>query len=104
MIRIDLAGVIAANPSVKKLAFVVTIHDAENRKQNFGQVENAFIRVVDEATGGEIVRYDLTEDYSIETALIFGEIYHKSGEWRFSAVGQGFSGGLQAALSKYGLS
>jgi tellurium resistance protein TerD len=103
VIEIDLPAVVATNPSVNKFAFVVTIHEADARNQNFGQVENAFIRIVNRDTGAEIVRYDLTEDYSVETALIFGELYVKDGEWRFGAVGQGFSGGLEAALKKYGL-
>lgn len=92
-----------AQPDIGKIAMVVTIHDAENKGQNFGQIENAFIRVVNEETGQEIVRFDLTEDYSIETAMIFGEIYKREGEWRFSAVGQGFAGGLAAACKRYGI-
>ncbi|MGK7945368.1 MAG: TerD family protein [Microcystaceae cyanobacterium] len=86
---------------VQKLAFVATIHQAEERKQNFGQVTNAFIRLVDVKTKEEVLRYDLTEDYSIETALIIAEIYKKQGEWRMNAVGAGYQGGLQAILNRY---
>ncbi|MGK7931787.1 MAG: TerD family protein [Microcystaceae cyanobacterium] len=86
---------------VEKLAFVVTIHQAEERKQNFGQVINAFIRLVDVKTKEEILRYDLTEDYSIETALIIAELYLQKGEWRMNAVGSGYQGGLQAILNRY---
>lgn len=88
---------------IQKLAFTVTIHDAEARKQNFGQVSNAFIRLVNADTDTEIVRYDLTEDASVETAMIFGEIYRHNGEWRFSAVGQGYAGGLGAMCQQYGV-
>ncbi|MGB5594173.1 MAG: TerD family protein, partial [Crocosphaera sp.] len=86
---------------VKKLVFVVTIHEADKRGQNFGQIENAFVRLVDVQTKEEVLRYDLTEEYSIETALIIAEIYHKDGEWRMSAVGSGYQGGLQAILNRY---
>jgi len=88
---------------VDKIAIAVTIHEAEARNQNFGMVANAFVRVVDDRTGDEIVRYDLTEDFSIETALIFGEIYRKDGEWRFNAVGQGYAGGLAPLASNFGI-
>lgn len=90
-------------PHIAKLAFVVTIHEAERRGQNFGQVENAFIRIVDHETKQELVRYDLTEDYSMETAMVFGELYFKDEEWRFAAVGSGFEGGLLAACRTYGV-
>jgi len=90
-------------PEVKKIAFTVTIHDAEARSQNFGQVTNAFIRLVNAETNEEVVRYDLTEDSSIETALIFGEIYRHNDEWRFSAVGQGYAGGLAPLCRQYGV-
>ena len=103
VVKISLAEVTEKDASIQKLAFVVTIHDAVQRNQNFGQVENAFIRIVDESNNSEIVRYDLTEDYSVETAIIFGEMYRKDGSWRFSAVGAGFEGGLQSAATKYGL-
>ena len=89
--------------SIQKIAFSVTIHDAENRKQNFGMVSNAFIRVVNQDGGKEIARFDLTEDMSTETAMIFGEIYRHSGEWKFKAVGQGFKGGLGPLAKNYGV-
>lgn len=89
---------------VQKVAFTVTIHDAENRRQNFGQVSNAFIRIVNEDTNEEIVRYDLGEDFSIETALVVGEIYRHNNDWKFNAIGSGFQGGLAALISDFGLS
>ena len=88
---------------VQKIAITVTIHEAEARKQNFGQVKNAFVRCVKQKTGGEIARYDLAEDASIETAMIFGEVYRHNGEWKFRAVGQGYSGGLRALALNYGV-
>jgi tellurium resistance protein TerD len=88
---------------IERVAVAVTIHDAETRKQNFGQVSNAFIRVVNKDTGVEIARYDLTEDASIETAMIFGEIYRNNGEWKFKAVGQGYSGGLAPLARNFGI-
>ena len=89
--------------NISKIAFTVTIYDADNRRQNFGQVSNSFIRVVDQATGEEIVRYDLGEDFSIETAIVVGELYRHNGEWKFCAVGSGFTGGLASLCSNYGL-
>ena len=88
---------------VEKISFTVTINDAEQRRQNFGMIQNAFIRVVNSANNEEICRYDLTEDFSIETALIFGELYRHSGEWKFRAVGQGFQGGLLALCNNFGV-
>jgi tellurium resistance protein TerD len=88
---------------VERIAFTVTIHEAEARKQNFGQVSNAFIRVVNKDSGAEIARYDLTEDASIETAMIFGEVYRSNGEWKFKAVGQGYAGGLAPLARNYGI-
>jgi len=88
---------------VTKIAFTVTIHDAETRNQNFGQVANAFIRIVNEESGTEIVRYDLAEDYSTETAMVFGELYRHNGEWKFRAVGQGYAGGLKAMCDQFGI-
>ena len=79
----------------------VTIHEAGKRGQNFGQVQNAFVRIVNAQTNQEVVRYDLVEDYSVETALIMAEIYRKDGEWRLNAVGSGYQGGLQALLDRY---
>ena len=88
---------------IDRVAFVVTIYEAEERRQNFGQVDNAYIRIVNNDSGEEICRFDLTEDYSIETALVVGEIYKHNGDWKFSAVGSGFQGGLAALVRKYGL-
>tara|TARA_B100000768_G_C11276121_1_gene376053 strand:+ start:1928 stop:2506 length:579 start_codon:yes stop_codon:yes gene_type:complete len=89
--------------TVHKIAISVTIHDAENRGQNFGQVSNAFVRVVDEANGQEVIRYDLSEDYSIETAMNFSEIYRHNNEWKFKAIGQGFAGGLKPMSQEFGV-
>ncbi|MBR0257257.1 MAG: TerD family protein [Synergistaceae bacterium] len=99
-IRIDLAKIPG---NVDKIAFTVTIHDAEQRKQNFGQVSNAFIHIYDEASGQELIRYDLGEDFSIETAVVVGELYRHGGEWKFNAVGSGFKGGLEALCRNYGV-
>ena len=88
---------------VAKIAITVTIYDAEKRKQNFGQVQNAFVRLVDVQSKKEVLRYDLQEDYSIETALIMAELYRKDGDWRVNAVGSGFQGGLQALLNCYSI-
>lgn len=96
---------------VEKIAITVTIHDAAVRNQNFGQVGGAFIRIVDADTSNpdataddSIVRYDLQEDYSTETAMVFGELYRHNGDWKFRAVGQGYAGGLGAMAAQYGLS
>jgi tellurium resistance protein TerD len=86
-----------------RLAVTVTIHEAEGRRQNFGQVSGAFIRVVNMDNDIELVRFDLTEDYGPETAMIFGEIYRYQEEWKFKAIGQGYSGGLKAMCSRYGV-
>lgn len=88
---------------IEKISFTVTIHDAEARGQNFGMVSNAFIRVVDEATNNELIRYDLGEDFSIETAVVVGELYRHNGEWKFSAVGSGYQDGLASLCSDFGL-
>ncbi|MDD5268429.1 MAG: TerD family protein [Methylococcales bacterium] len=88
---------------VQRVVFCVTIHDADVRKQNFGQVSHAFVRVVNKDSNTEVARYDLSEDASIETAMIFGEIYRHSGEWKFKAVGQGYAGGLAALAKQYGI-
>lgn len=90
-------------PQIKSLFITVTIHDAEARKQNFGQVSNAFIRLVNHQTGQEVVRFDLSEDYSTETAMVFGEIYRYQGEWKFRAIGQGYAGGLYSLCQQYGV-
>ena len=87
----------------RKIAVTVTIYDASARGQNFGQVQNAFVRLVDKQTGSELLRFDLGEDYSTETAIVFAEIYRHNGEWKFSAVGSGFNGGLEALCRQYGL-
>ena len=99
-LKVNLTKVSA---DITKIAFTVTIHDAEARRQNFGQVANAFIRVVNDQTGTEIVRYDLAEDYSTETAMVFGELYRHNDEWKFRAVGQGYAGGLKAMCDQYGI-
>lgn len=85
----------------EKITFVVTIHDAEARRQNFGQVRNAFVRIYDPSTNEEIIKYDLGEDFSIETAIEFGELYTRDGSWKFKAIGTGFAGGLQKFVDKY---
>ncbi|WP_163408570.1 TerD family protein [Flavobacterium ajazii] len=97
-IKIDLAKI---NGAVKEICVVVTIHDAESRRQNFGQVRNSFIRIVDDSNNTEMVKYELEEDFSIETAVEFGRIYNKDGQWKFEAVGVGMKGGLEDYLNKY---
>lgn len=92
------------NALVKKLVFAVTIHDADARKQNFGQVSNAYIRVINKADGKELARYDLSEDASTETAMIFGELYRSGEEFKFKAIGQGFAGGLKPLAETHGVS
>lgn len=99
-IQIDLSKI---PDNIEKIAFTVTIYDAENRRQNFGQVSNSFIRIVNEATGQELIRYDLGEDFSIETAVVVGELYKHNGEWKFNAIGSGFQGGLAALCGHYGI-
>lgn len=101
VVEITLSGVPVA---IQRVVIAVTIHDAEVRKQNFGQVSNAFVRVVNAGNDSEIARYDLSEDASIETAMIFGELYRHNGDWKFKAVGQGFSGGLGPLASSFGVS
>lgn len=88
---------------ITNIAFSVTIHEAETRHQNFGQISSAFIRMVDESTGTELARYDLGEDFSIETAVIFGELYKNNNEWKFNAIGSGYQGGLAAICVQYGI-
>ena len=99
-IKVDLSKVPA---DIDRIAFTVTIHEAEARKQNFGQVRNAFIRIVNQDTNSEVARYDLAEDASTETAMIFAELYRNGAEWKFRAVGQGFAGGLKPLAESYGL-
>lgn len=88
---------------IERVVFTVSIYDADKRAQNFGQVRNAFIRLVNDSTGTEIVRYDLTEDYYSETALIFAEVYRNGGEWKFRAVGQGYRDGLGGIAREFGV-
>ena len=99
-IRVDLGKVPA---DIERIAFTVTIYDAEGRRQNFGQVSNAFIRIADETSGTELVRFDLGEDFSIETAVVVGELYKHGGEWKFNAIGSGYQGGLAALCAAYGI-
>ena len=89
------------DPRISEILFTVTIHDAENRRQNFGQVRNSFIRIYNTDTNEEIARYDLEEDFSVETAVEFGRLYRKNGEWKFQAVGNGYKGGLDYFVNKY---
>ena len=99
-IKIDLSKVPA---EITKIAFTVTIYEADARRQNFGQVSNAFVRIFDENTGEELLRYDLGEDFSIETAVVFGELYKNGDEWKFNAIGSGYQGGLAALCNMYGI-
>lgn len=99
-IMVDLTKVPTA---VEKLAFTVTIYDADTRNQNFGMVSNAYIRIVNRKTGHEIARFDLSEDASTNTAIIFGEVYRSNNEWKFRAVGQGFDGGLGPLAKNFGV-
>ncbi|MBI6577938.1 MULTISPECIES: TerD family protein [Pseudomonas syringae group] len=100
VVKVDLSRVPA---DVDKIVFVVTIHEADARKQNFGQVGGSFIRVVNEKSSAEVVRYDLAEDASTETAMVFAELYRNAGEWKFRAIGQGYAGGLKAVANSYGM-
>lgn len=100
-VKVELSKIPA---DLDKVVFAVTIHEADIRKQNFGQVNHAYIRVVNEDGGQEIARYDLSEDASIETAMIFGEIYRVGADWKFKAVGQGFAGGLGSLAASFGVS
>lgn len=100
-VNVDLATVPGA---VDKIVFPVSIYDAESRSQSFGQVRNAFIRIVNQAGGAELARYDLSEDASTETAMVFGELYRSSGEWKFRAVGQGYASGLKGIAQDFGVS
>ncbi|WP_432544365.1 TerD family protein [Kineococcus sp. SYSU DK002] len=100
VIEVDLGSVPA---DVQKIVFAVSIHDAEARRQSFGQVVNAFIRMVNRVDGSEVVRYDLSEDASTETAMVFGEVYRHGGEWKFRAVGQGYASGLRGIAQDFGV-
>ena len=99
-ITVDLSLVPA---NVDRIAFTVTIYDAESRRQNFGQVSNAYIHIQDMTSGTDLIRYDLGEDFSIETAIVVGELYRHNGEWKFNAIGSGFQGGLAALCGHYGI-
>ncbi len=99
-IQIDLSKIPA---NIQRIVFAVTIYDAEGRRQNFGQVSNAFVRIVDENKQEELLRYDLGEDFSIETAAVFGELYRYNDEWKFNAIGSGYQGGLAALCANYGI-
>jgi stress protein len=99
-IRIELSKVPA---NISRIAFTVTIYDADSRHQNFGQVSNAYVRIMDESTGAELLRYDLGEDFSIETAAVFGELYKNGAEWKFNAIGSGYQGGLAALCNNFGV-
>ncbi|MBQ5565485.1 MAG: TerD family protein, partial [Clostridia bacterium] len=99
-IVVDLSKIPA---HIERIAFTVTIYDADVRHQNFGQVSNAYIRIVDMKTGAEIIHYDLGEDFSIETAIVVGELYKRNGDWKFNAIGSGFQGGLAALCGHYGI-
>ena len=99
-VKVDVTQVPA---DVQKVAFAVTIHEADTRKQNFGMVTNAYIRIVNDADGKELTRFDLGEDFSTETAVVFGELYRNGAEWKFKAVGQGFAGGLGPLARNYGV-
>ena len=99
-IEVNLAAV---PPDITNIAFPVSIHDADVRGQTFGQVSNAYIRVVDAITGSELARYDLSEDASTETAMVFGELYRRGSEWKFRAIGQGYASGLAGIARDYGV-
>ncbi|WP_067697857.1 TerD family protein [Nocardia jejuensis] len=100
VINVDLA---ATPPTITNVFFPVSIHDADNRQQSFGQVRNAYIRVVDASNGSELARFDLTEDASTETAMVFGELYRHGNEWKFRAIGQGYASGLGGIARDYGV-
>ncbi len=100
-INVDLSLVSAGS---QKIAFTITINDAQERNQNFGQVSNAYVRVLNEATGEELIRYDLGEDFSVETAIVVGEFYRNNNEWKFNANGSGYQNGLAGLCKDFGLS
>ncbi len=100
-INVDLSAVPA---EISKISFAITIHEAEERRQNFGQVANSFVRIVNAATNEELIRYDLGEDFSIETAVVVGELYRNGAEWKFNAIGSGYQGGLTSLIRDFGLS
>ncbi|WP_432506858.1 TerD family protein [Kineococcus arenarius] len=96
-------NLLSVPPQCQRIVFAVSIHDAEARRQSFGQVHGAFIRLVDRATGEEVVRFDLSEDASTETAMVFGEVYRREAEWKFRAVGQGYANGLRGIAQDFGV-
>ncbi len=100
VINVDLNAVPA---DIERISFTVTIDQAEERRQNFGMVENSYIRVLDAATGTELIKYDLGEDFSVETAVVVADLYRHNGEWKFNAIGSGFSGGLNALCANFGV-
>lgn len=99
-LRVELAAIPA---EIDKVSFCITIHEAVERNQNFGQVSNAFVRIVNEETNEELIRYDLGEDFSVETAIVVGELYRNGAEWKFSAVGSGYQNGLAGLVKDFGL-
>ncbi|HBV86394.1 TerD family protein [Desulfosporosinus sp.] len=99
-IKVDLAKVAG---DVSKVTFTITIHEAQERNQNFGQVSNAYVRVLNEASGEELIRYDLGEDFSVETAIVVGELYRHNTEWKFNAIGSGYQNGLAGLCKDFGL-
>lgn len=99
-VKVDLANVPA---NIQRITFTITIHDGEARNQNFGQVSNSYVRIMSEDSGEELIRYDLGEDFSIETAIVVGELYRHNAEWKFSAIGSGYQGGLAALAKDFGL-
>ena len=100
VINVDLNAIPA---DIERVSFTVTIDQAEQRNQNFGMVENSYIRVVDAVSGTELIRYDLGEDFSVETAVVVADLYRHNGEWKFNAIGSGFSGGLAALCANFGV-
>ncbi|MBQ7561016.1 MAG: TerD family protein [Synergistaceae bacterium] len=100
VIKVDLSRV---PPIISKITFTVTIHEAEQRRQNFGQVSNAYIHILDEANNKELIRYDLGEDFSVETAVVVGEIFRSGSDWKFNAIGSGYKGGLRALCLDFGV-
>lgn len=99
-IMVDISKIPA---NISRVAFTVTIHDAQERRQNFGQVSNSYIRVINPENNEEMVKYELGEDFSIETAIVVGEIYKHNGEWKFNATGSGFEGGLESLCRNFGI-
>lgn len=97
-LTVDLSKV---DNRIQEIIFTATIYESERRKQNFGQVHNSYIRIYNTDTNEEIARYDLDEDFSIETAVEFGRLYRRNGEWKFEAIGIGYKGGLQFFVDKY---